>query len=618
MRRWRLIPWLIAAASALLAPDRLAAQPLRLEGIPDIYIPILTFRDGVSKTAVGLRYDPSSRLWRLENGTQSVRLDGGGSADTLAVFGGLDGHAFRSMRLEGMPSVSRMELCGEDSLFRCVYHFAYTDSLLSGIACEDGYGSSFSFVDTDSGIRLGSLCNLDRDGRLLRRRDFEYGRDTLTGQETVRETVSDSVGVTEVFLRTYQGAHMETKETYSGDGVLQRRITYGYVTLEQQEYPSYKKLETFLPPTGRYPYPTVVSSGSEVVYSLDPGRHYPLEVRNWKSGGERERVTYTYPFCAGEAYGPMADSLLARGMDGSVLSMTRWRDSAKIDSAVVAYAAFPSGSDSSHTFLRPFAVLYGKGRHNPDTCIRYLAYDSLGIQAIQTLDEREQGARHVDPRLTRWVTFDPVQEQLRAMRVYDYCAADPTLTVDWEEGENFLFDEGGFYLGRVDAPSGAERIILWQGYGRDPIVAQFVDPENDPATIDMSTQVSLVSKERIRASLEEAGAFDPSHHGVFKGSRYLARNSGYGGVLDFAVNGRHGVYDRVLYITQTLQEGYMAQNNYNYGNFLWGATACELGVPVLWAQLGAHFNNFFLSPDTKGTFDSRDDQFSIRMGYHWK
>ena len=602
----------------LIAPGRLPAQVMRLEGVPDVFIPVHSFRDGFSLTSVGLRYDPAARLWRLETGSEAVALTGSGSIDTLVVFRDREGQLLRSARIQGMPMVSRIELYGADSLSRITYHLSYEDGSLCDIACEGGGGTSFSFSDTDSGVRLRSISNRDSQGRLLIRRDFEYGVDTLSMKETVLETVSDSTGVTGYFLNRYIGAHLETKEFYSEDRVLQRRITYGYVTLDNTDYPSSRKIETFIPSSRGYPYTSVSSSGNEIVYSGSSGRHYPLEVLNWKSGGFKERVTYTYPFCADAAYGPMADSLLARGMEGSILSMTRWRDSVRVDSAVVVYSSFPAGSDSSRSLLRPSAILYGKGRHLPDTCIRYLAYDSLGIQAVETLDEREKGARHIDPRLTRWVALDPVAEQRQVMRAFDYCAGDADLTVDPEMGDNYLFDESGFYLGRVVSPSCSNCIIVWKGYGAEHVVAQFVDPKNDPQVIDIHTQVSLVSKERIRASLEEAGAFKPENHGVIKGSRYLASNSGYGGVLDFAINGRHGVFDRVLYITNTLPEGYVAQNNFNYGNFLWGATACELGVPVLWAQMGAHFNNFFLSPDTKGTFDSRDDQISIRMGYHWK
>jgi hypothetical protein len=41
-------------------------------------------------------------------------------------------------------------------------------------------------------------------------------------------------------------------------------------------------------------------------------------------------------------------------------------------------------------------------------------------------------------------------------------------------------------------------------------------------------------------------------------------------------------------------------------------------VPLCIARLGSHYNNFFLSPDTKGSFDSPDDLFSISAGYHWR
>ena len=122
---------------------------------------------------------------------------------------------------------------------------------------------------------------------------------------------------------------------------------------------------------------------------------------------------------------------------------------------------------------------------------------------------------------------------------------------------------------------------------------------------------------RYHYSLQVSDACNPSHRGLFKGCFFLARNSGYGGDLDFAANGRHGILYDGLYITQTRKDGRVAHNNYNYGNFLWGAAARAVGVPLWIARLGSHFNNFFLSPDTRGTFDAADDQFSIGCGHHF-
>ena len=131
-------------------------------------------------------------------------------------------------------------------------------------------------------------------------------------------------------------------------------------------------------------------------------------------------------------------------------------------------------------------------------------------------------------------------------------------------------------------------------------------------------KVVLVDDDFIKTALRKAGACGHILQGLVFGSLFLKKTSGYGGKLDFAANGQHGIEPNTLYVTYTRREGYVVHNNYNFGNFLWGAAAKAVGVKRLIAQMGSHFNNFFLSPDSHGTFDSKDDQFSIRTGFHWK
>ena len=458
----------------------------------------------------------------------------------------------------------------------------------------------------EQAARIGRLTYCDSTGTLLRIREFAYEPDSIPGGAWVRETVSDTTGPVAIFLNRYEGAQLVQKEEYDGEGRLLRKTRYNFVTFEGTSYPTEETVEIF------QPSPHLFSR--TIAYSDQDGHHYPLEITRWKSGGQVERTTYTYPFCAGRAFRPTADSLLACAMPWAILSISHWQDTVRTDSTVVVYDRFP-GPDTS--YLRPSAIVRISEKGKMDTCIRYNAYDSLGRQPLQVHDRRGLHLRAMDPQQLTWTAPDPASERRGVLRAYDYCAADPNLRVDPEEGENYLFDETGFFLSRVQAPRSKRHLFLWQGYGTTPLSARFADPAHDPATIGLHTQVRLVTQEEIRASLEKVGAFSPEHRGFFKGSAYMYRNSGYGGLLDFAVNGQHDIIDQVFYITQTRPEGHVAHNHYNYGNFLWGATACELGIPLFWARLGAHFNNFFLSPDTKGSFDAMDDQYSIRTGYHW-
>lgn len=78
-----------------------------------------------------------------------------------------------------------------------------------------------------------------------------------------------------------------------------------------------------------------------------------------------------------------------------------------------------------------------------------------------------------------------------------------------------------------------------------------------------------------------------------------------------------GLDQYCLYISYTKDEGYIAHNSYNFGNFLWGAGMNSLGINLEDAVIGAHYNNYFHDDKSRGELDSRDDQFSIKCGYKW-
>lgn len=67
-----------------------------------------------------------------------------------------------------------------------------------------------------------------------------------------------------------------------------------------------------------------------------------------------------------------------------------------------------------------------------------------------------------------------------------------------------------------------------------------------------------------------------------------------------------------------IESGNVAHNNYNFGNFLWGAGANALGFWEGTARLGAHWNNYRNDPKNKGKLDSTDDQYSIHLGFEWE
>jgi hypothetical protein len=81
---------------------------------------------------------------------------------------------------------------------------------------------------------------------------------------------------------------------------------------------------------------------------------------------------------------------------------------------------------------------------------------------------------------------------------------------------------------------------------------------------------------------------------------------------------RTGLADNTLYVVRTATGTLLGQNNYNMGNFLWGAAANAAGVPKSLAKAGAPINNFFNDKNPPWHLDAPDDQFSIGQGWDWQ
>jgi len=213
---------------------------------------------------------------------------------------------------------------------------------------------------------------------------------------------------------------------------------------------------------------------------------------------------------------------------------------------------------------------------------------------------------------------DPLAEWQGALEASRLCGLDANLSPDPLDGESFLFGADGSFLSRVRSSYEEGPLILWQEEGREPVVARFSDPGYDDSQMGPDKRVHLVSSDEIARAMELCGASIAPSKGFFTGSIFLLKNSAYGGVLDFAIRPEYGVSSNTYYVAKTAVEGTVAYNHYNYGNFLWGASAREVKVPLWKTLLGAHINNFFLSPDSRFQPDEPDDQFSIRAGYHWR
>lgn len=165
-------------------------------------------------------------------------------------------------------------------------------------------------------------------------------------------------------------------------------------------------------------------------------------------------------------------------------------------------------------------------------------------------------------------------------------------------------------------------LISARCFAKDPLAAKY--PAFSPYAYCAGDPVNLVDLDGTM--IDDFVFDDPSNHGLVKGSLYLLNNSDASniesnGALDFITQSYipQLVDDNsYLYISYTEKDGFVAHYAHNYGNFLWGAAANALGVPQPIAKAGAHYHNFFLDSEHKGTLDSRDDQYSISIGYNWK
>lgn len=237
--------------------------------------------------------------------------------------------------------------------------------------------------------------------------------------------------------------------------------------------------------------------------------------------------------------------------------------------------------------------------------------DSLSAEMVDTSAFRRAIRTALPP------APNPAAEWKLALEGSRLCAKDSLLSPDPLDGKDFLFAADGRFLSRVRSGQDEGTLFIWQEDGKAPVAARFADPGYDPSHVGPRSRAVLVPPESITAAMDSCGAAHAPHKGLFPGCLFLLMNSSYGGTLDFAVRPEYGISSDTYYLTYTEKEGSLAHNQFNFGNFLWGASAREMGVPLWVACLGSHFNNFFLSPDSRFHLDAPDDILSITAGHHW-
>jgi len=257
---------------------------------------------------------------------------------------------------------------------------------------------------------------------------------------------------------------------------------------------------------------------------------------------------------------------------------------------------------------------------NPDSYREF--QDELG------LDWLDYGARMYDAKLGRWHVVDPMTENYFDQSPFHFSGNNPLKFVDLNgmNYDEYLFNSDGKYTGKIKK-EGEHYGIKAGGTGETAIKFSFADPINDPKAIDNGdiTRVVEVGNDAIASTLDESGVNKKENqknkYTFIKKESDATKGNGKMDYLLTAKISSEGqkqpISSNILYITTT-ETGKVAHNNYNFGNFLWGAGAKSLGIPRFVGKMGAHYNNYFNDPKHKGKLDSKDDQHSISLGYEWR
>ncbi len=193
----------------------------------------------------------------------------------------------------------------------------------------------------------------------------------------------------------------------------------------------------------------------------------------------------------------------------------------------------------------------------------------------------DHGARNRNPITAVWYGIDELYEKYPEVGPYSYCGGNPVKFVDLDGRDRYIFNEDGTFA-RVIYKEEGEHYGYIEGKN---IKFKFADPVNDPKFVESKKFVGLqfISDEEIDNALWNSGVQD-----FHLCSTYYVYKQSTSGKMDYtftanfkrgkeqlcdiyeAMNYGGGISEYYLYITSTKDEGYIAHNNHNFGNFLWG------------------------------------------------
>ena len=241
-----------------------------------------------------------------------------------------------------------------------------------------------------------------------------------------------------------------------------------------------------------------------------------------------------------------------------------------------------------------------------------------------------------DPRLVRRWNVDPIVKYNESS--YAAFSNNPIWLTDPNGRDTLVFGANNKYSNTIKADGTNVGMKVGE---KGKFLFQFVDPVNDPKSIEKGeiNELYFAKNATILKDLERAGVNKEENKGLIDGPLYLKNHShsgDNGGETDFTITSEifgtytvggdkygNGLPGKYLYITM-VNSVMIAQNNFNFGNFMWGASANALGVNLELTLLGAHANNYLNDSRNYGKkwyerkFDSADDQRSIFSGWMWR